>query len=126
MTFVVLVNNIVGLLVPVLVFLDNSSNHHLEQHRVVVPSSPTPSSSVVVADVTGGVASASDTLSPASHRVWDLPNGRVEFHNPFIFDGLTLRRSSASAQQILDSDDRTSLVSETSSIALWDPIFLGR
>jgi hypothetical protein len=75
----------------------------------------------------------SDTFSVAaatkeSYHVWDLPNGRVEFHNPFIFDGFALHRSSSSGQQmILESDHTSSSVrSETSSIALWDPIFLGR
>ena len=132
---------IVGLLVPVLVFLDNSNNHHLEQQHVAVASPP--SSSIIIAGGTGAtstslprlnrltvvastqeeVTSSSEAASrdAASYRVWDLPNGIVEFHNPFIFDGLTLR----SVQQILESD-RSSSVSSVSSIALWDPIFLGR
>jgi hypothetical protein len=137
-------------LVPVLVFLDNSSNHHLVQQRVVVASSPHTSSSIVVAGSIGAaptslyrwsdtstvaaitkveITSSSEAASTdtASYRVWDLPNGRVEFHNPFIFDGLALRRSSSGQQMILESDYTTSSVrSETSSIALWDPIFLGR
>jgi hypothetical protein len=138
-------------LVPVLVFLDNSSNHHLVQQRVVVASSPHTSSSIVVAGSAGAaptslyrlsdistvaaatndeeITSSSEAASTdtASYRVWDLPNGRVEFHNPFIFDGLALRRSSSGQQMILESDYTTSSVrSETSSIALWDPIFLGR
>jgi len=137
---------IVGLLVPVLVFLDNSNNHHLEQQHVAVASPP----SIIIAGGIGAtstslprlnrlslsntvVASTQEEVTPSSeaasrdapsYRVWDLPNGSVEFHNPFIFDGLTLR-SSSSVQQILESDQSSS-VSETSSIALWDPIFLGR
>ena len=135
---------IVGLLVPVLVFLDNSNNHHLEQQHVAVASPP--SSSIIIAGGTGAtstslprlksntvvaatqeeVTSSSEAASrdAASYRVWDLPNGIVEFHNPFIFDGLTLR-SSSSVQRILESDQSSS-VSSVSSIALWDPIFLGR
>ena len=130
-------------LVSVLLFLDNSSNHHLVQQRVVVASSPHTSSSIVVAGSAGAeptVAAATKEEIPsssseaastdtASYRVWDLPNGRVEFHNPFIFYGLALRGSISSGQQmmILESDPTTSSVrSETSSIALWDPIFLGR
>ena len=140
---------IVGLLVPVLVFLDDSNNHHLEQQHVAVASPP--SSSIIIAGGIGAtstslprlnrlslsntvVASTQEEVTPSSeaayrdapsYRVWDLPNGSVEFHNPFIFDGLTLRSSSSSVQQILESDQSSS-VSETSSIALWDPIFLGR
>jgi len=136
---------IVGLLVPFLVFLDYSNNHHLEQQHVAVASPP--SSSIIIAGGTGAtstslprlnrltvvastqeeVTSSSEAASrdAASYRVWDLPNGIVQFHNPFIFDGLTLRSSSSSVQQILESD-QSSPVSETSSIALWDPIFLGR
>ena len=129
-------------LVSVLIFLDNSSNHHLVQQRVVVASSPHTSSSIVVAGSAGAeptVAAATKEEIPsssseaastdtASYHVWDLPNGRVEFHNPFIFDGFALHRSSSSGQQmILESDYTTSSVrSETSSITLWDPIFLGR
>jgi hypothetical protein len=141
----------VGLLVPILVFLDNSSNHHLDQQRVVVASSPHTSSSIVVAGSAGAaptslyrlsdistvaaatndeeITSSSEAASTdtASYRVWDLANGRVEFHNPFIFDGFALHRSSSSGQQmILESDYTSSVGSETSSIALWDPIFLGR
>ena len=140
-------------LVPVLVFLDNSSNHHLVQQQRVVVASSHSSSSIVGAGSTGAAptslyrwsdtstvaaitkeeipSSSSEAASTdtASYRVWDLPNGRVEFHNPFIFYGLALRGSISSGQQmmILESDPTTSSVrSETSSIALWDPIFLGR
>ena len=133
---------IVELIMPVLVLLDNSNKLGQE---LVVASPPPPYSSIIVAGTgaaetssrlyrlsdegrlatstvaaTDEVTSSSEAALDASYRVWDLPNGRVEFENPFIFYGLTLRSSSG---QILKSDHTSVL---TSSISLWDPILLGR
>ena len=48
--------------------------------------------------------------------VWNLPNGRVQFDRPLSFAGIKFQDGT------LKSDDS----STSSSISLWDPVFLGR
>ena len=56
------------------------------------------------------------SVDSQKNDVWNLPNGRVQFERPLSFAGIKLQDGT------LKSDDS----STSSSISLWDPVFLGR
>lgn len=63
------------------------------------------------------IASVPPSAEYTEQDVWNLPNGRVQFDRPLSFAGIKFQDGKLKS----DSDSSTS-----SSISLWDPVFLGR
>jgi len=113
--------------VPLIIFFHNSQNAFHQIRPLAYPSSIIVSSGSDIATITatrphrhqgvgyGAGATPSSAASHYSEHAWNLPNGRVQFKGPLSFEGIQMMQDGE-----LESD------SPSSSLPLWDPVFLGR